>query len=101
MKTRFLIALYMATFFLSYTFSQTPQIPSIIRGPYIQNNTTSSAVVHWRTSTPAISSVKFSKKLGKKGEIITDNTLSTEHEVTIPSLKLNIFTKLPIRKEQN
>lgn len=89
MKTASLLLLFFSTFFHCCTFAQPPQTTEIIRGPYIQNNTTSSALVHWRTNLPTISQVKYSNKLGRRGKIITDNNLTTEHEITIPNLQIN------------
>jgi acid phosphatase type 7 len=87
MKTIFFLIL--SVFAIHFSMAQTTQASEIIRGPYIQNATTSSIVVHWRTSEPTLSQIKFSKKIGKKGKMIVDNVLKTEHEISIPNLKTN------------
>jgi acid phosphatase type 7 len=95
-KTIFSIA---CLFILQNCIAQTPQI---IRGPYIQNTTTSSAIVHWRTNTPSQSKIFFTDKLGKKGKSITESELTTEHIVKISGLKTNqkYFYKISENKKE-
>lgn len=89
MKNSFLVSLLVNFLFFTSILAQFPQKPEIIRGPYVQNNTTSSAVIYWRTNVPTISQIKYAEKFGKRGKIITDNALTTEHEITITNLKTN------------
>jgi acid phosphatase type 7 len=74
----------------------------IIRGPYIQNTTTTSSVVHWRTNIPSQTKLFFSDKLGKKGKSITENELTTEHIVKVSGLKRNqkYFYKISDNKKE-
>lgn len=86
MKTQQLILSIFAIFSLNTCIGQNPEI---VRGPYIQNVTTSSVLIHWRTNTPTPSVIKYANKFNKKGKIVANNTLKTEHEITIPNLKTN------------
>lgn len=65
------------------------QISNITRGPYIQNVTETSAVLHWRTANKEETRLIFSKKIGKKSKTITNKMVTHEHEILLTGLKPN------------
>ncbi len=58
----------------------------LVRGPYLQNGTPTSAVLRWRTARPTDSRVSVGSTPTSLGREIVDPTLTTEHEVTIDGL---------------
>lgn len=56
------------------------------RGPYLQNPTSSSVVVRWRTLAAANSRVRFGLTTASLNLTVDDPTLTTEHVVTITGL---------------
>ncbi len=98
MKTKQLILSILTLFGLNTCIGQNPEI---VRGPYIQNVTTSSVLIHWRTNTPTPSILKYANNFKKNGKIIADNTLKTEHEITISNLKTNTKYFYSIVKSKN
>jgi len=63
--------------------------PQVVRGPYIQKLTPTSAVVKWRTDV-AISSGLFYKQVGSNTTLSGTNTaLTTDHEIEITGLTSN------------
>ena len=73
---------------ISFDMSVTTQ-PAIIRGPYIQKLTPTSAVVKWRTSYPAESVVKYGLSVNTAVNTQSDAILKTDHEVEITGLNSN------------
>jgi hypothetical protein len=60
---------------------------SLIRGPYLQNGTTQSVTVRWRTDLPSISRVDFGTTSGNLDQSVIDPALVTEHIVTLANLQ--------------
>jgi calcineurin-like phosphoesterase family protein/purple acid phosphatase-like protein len=61
-------------------------IPTIVRGPYLQNGTPSSLVVRWRTDIASDSRVSFGSGPGNLTSAVNDPALVTDHAVTITGL---------------
>jgi hypothetical protein len=61
-------------------------VPSVTRGPYLQMGTPTSIHVRWRTNTPTDSRVEYGLTAGNRNIIVDDATVTTEHEVVLPSL---------------
>jgi len=59
---------------------------TVTRGPYLQMGTSSSVIVRWRTDTASDSSVRFGTSAASLGSIISDPTLTTEHQVLVTGL---------------
>jgi len=62
------------------------QQATIIRGPYLQSVTTTSAIVHWRTEKP-ISSRLYYQDSRKVTREVSDTNRVTEHIVQLTQLK--------------
>ncbi len=60
--------------------------PPITRGPYLQNLTSSSVVVKWRTNFPTESIVRYGLSQGSILNAVSDLNLKTEHEIEITGL---------------
>ncbi|TBH74913.1 purple acid phosphatase family protein [Aquirufa nivalisilvae] len=65
------------------------QNPKIIRGPYLQNFTSTSGVIRWRTDVPTDSRVYYGKELPKNAKSVYDARLTTEHELKLTGLSPN------------
>ncbi|MHA8099442.1 purple acid phosphatase family protein [Aquirufa aurantiipilula] len=65
------------------------QQAKIVRGPYLQNFTSTSGVIRWRTDIPTDSRVFYSKELPKNANSVYEARLTTEHELTIKGLLPN------------
>ena len=61
-------------------------LPSITRGPYLQNATTNSVVLRWRTGVATNSVVRFGASGASLVQAVTDDVLVTEHSVTVSNL---------------
>ncbi len=59
---------------------------SVTRGPYLQLGTPSSVIVRWRTDTATDSSVHFGTSAASLGSVVSDPTLTTEHQVLVTGL---------------
>lgn len=59
---------------------------TVTRGPYLQMGTPSSIIVRWRTDTASDSSVRFGASAASLGSIVSDPTLTTEHQVLLTGL---------------
>jgi hypothetical protein len=69
-----------------------PIVPAeIVRGPYLQKETTSGITVKWRTNTTTESIVNYGTSLGNLNNSVSDNTGKINHEVNITGLQP--FTK--------
>ncbi|NGZ44559.1 metallophosphoesterase family protein [Cytophagaceae bacterium 50C-KIRBA] len=62
------------------------QNAKIVRGPYLQNFTSTSGVIRWRTDVPTDSRVYYGKALPKNTQSVYDAHLTTEHEIKITRL---------------
>ncbi len=65
------------------------QQANLIRGPYLQSVSGTSAVIRWRTEQASSSQVHFGKQYNKQSQTISQNAASTEHEIKISNLKPN------------
>ncbi len=61
----------------------------INRGPYLQMGTTTSVMVKWNTLTATKSKINYGSTLGNLDNIVSDNSLKTEHELVINNLNPN------------
>lgn len=59
---------------------------NVVRGPYLNVITPSSAVIRWRTEEPASSQVTYTTALTKPGLSVVDEKLVIDHEVKIQGL---------------
>ena len=59
---------------------------TVTRGPYLQTGTPSSVIVRWRTDTATDSSVHFGTSAASLGSVVSDPTLTTEHQVLVTGL---------------
>jgi hypothetical protein len=64
-----------------------PQGPGIIRGPYLNIITSTSATIRWRTEEPTKSVVAYGISVTNLKEKARDEKAVIEHEVTIKGLK--------------
>ncbi len=62
-------------------FSQT-----VVRGPYLQNATTNSIIVRWRTDVPTPSTVRVGLEQNQQGTEVADPAPKTDHAVTVSGL---------------
>ena len=60
--------------------------PNLTRGPYLQNATTNSVVVRWRTDVATDSRVNFGLESTNLDQSVSNATLTTEHSLTISNL---------------
>ena len=58
---------------------------TVTRGPYLQMLGTNSVVVRWQTATATDSKVSYGLTTGY-GSSVTNATISTEHEISVPGL---------------
>jgi len=65
-------------------FSQT-----IVRGPYLQMITPTSVMIKWRTNVPTDSRVRYGKSLNNLSDMVTINTITQDHQVTLTNLENN------------
>lgn len=61
--------------------------PTFTRGPYLQNPTTRSIVIRWRTATAADSSVWYGPSPEACTNQVADATTTTEHSLTVDNLQ--------------
>ena len=62
-------------------------IASLIRGPYVQMTTKTTAILRWRTDDPAPSEVRFGQELGDLDREVSDSDLSVDHRVQLANLR--------------
>jgi hypothetical protein len=73
---------------LIYDLVETPlAAASITRGPYLQQGTTNTMVVRWRTDVATDSAVAFGVIPGSFTDAVSDEGFVTEHIVSIPNLQ--------------
>ena len=65
------------------------EAPEVVRGPYLQMGTPSSMIVRWRTDGYTTTKLSYGLAVDDLTETITDETLTTEHEVLISDLDSN------------
>ena len=63
--------------------------PDLVRGPYLQMGTPSSMVVRWRTDGFTDTEFSYGLAVGELTETISNDALTTEHEVLISNLEAN------------
>jgi hypothetical protein len=59
---------------------------TLVRGPYLQQPTSSSIIVRWRTDVATDSRVAYGTNVGSLTTIVDDATSTTEHQVTLGGL---------------
>jgi len=59
---------------------------AVTRGPYLQNGTSNSIVIRWRTNLATDAIVRFGTSPAALNQSVTDPAFRTEHEVTLPGL---------------
>ncbi len=59
---------------------------AVTRGPYLQNATSTSMVIRWRTDLATSSTVWFGTEAASPGSTVGTETLTTEHEVAVSGL---------------
>jgi hypothetical protein len=59
---------------------------NVVRGPYLQNPTSSSIVVRWRTDVPTDTKVQFGSTLAGISNTVLDTTTTTEHRIVVNGL---------------
>jgi len=62
---------------------------TITRGPYLQTGTPTSVIIKWRTNTATESIINYGTSLGALNTAEQDNTLKTDHEITLSGLLPN------------
>ncbi len=76
--------------FIGYTPTNQPPVPPqptrLVRGPYLQNGTTSNLLVRWRTSRFTNSVVQFGLDHLSLNWAVTNSVLTNEHFVTLTNL---------------
>jgi hypothetical protein len=60
--------------------------PQVTRGPYLQLGTHQRITIRWRTDLPSSSRVLYGTIPGPLGASVSDPTVTTEHEITLPGL---------------
>jgi len=58
----------------------------LTRGPYLQNGTTSSVVIRWRTDVPTESHVRFGVSPSDLHRAVFDTSRTTDHEIVVTGL---------------
>lgn len=66
--------------------SATASPAALIRGPYLQQATSSSIIVRWRTDVAEDSRVEWGTSVGVPDSMVDDAAATTEHEVQITGL---------------
>lgn len=61
----------------------------LTRGPYLNNALATGIVIRWRTNSATNSEVSYGSVAGVLNQNVTDNTLTTEHEVKLTGLVTN------------
>jgi acid phosphatase type 7 len=78
----FIFFLLQGLFFIPAIHAQT-----VIRGPYLQQSTPSSIIVHWRTDSACSSKVWFGFSITAMNDSLADTTKVTEHIIKISGLQ--------------
>ena len=78
----FIFLICAASILVEHTNAQTPQLT---RGPYLQQVTSESIIIRWRTDIPSSSRIDYGITLDY-GNSVTDPSLTTEHKVKLTGL---------------
>jgi hypothetical protein len=62
---------------------------ALTRGPYLQNGTTKSVVIRWRTDVPTEGHVRFGVSPSDLNRAVFDTSQMTNHEVIVAGLLPN------------
>ena len=84
-----LVVLFPHVLSIQTGFAEEPPFATLVRGPYLQNLTSSNLVVRWRTDAPVDSIVRFGSAGGAPGWQVMDGDLKTEHSITLTNLALD------------
>lgn len=79
-------ALLLSIVLLACSFVGSVGAATVTRGPYLQQGTSSSVIVRWRTDTATDSRVRFGISAASLGSNASDATLTTEHQVQVTGL---------------
>jgi hypothetical protein len=60
---------------------------TVVRGPYLQLNTPTSAIVRWRTDVPVASVLNYGTNVAAPNLVVSSPTLVTDHEVFVTNLQ--------------
>ncbi|HNR18929.1 MAG TPA: metallophosphoesterase [Bacteroidia bacterium] len=66
-----------------------PPAPVLVRGPYLQQPTSNSMIVRWRTDINSPSKVQYGTSTGSLTFAVVDSTPKTEHIITVTGLSSN------------
>ena len=77
------------SFDLEFAWVAEDAAPDVVRGPYLQIGTPSSMIVRWRTDGFTDTKLSYGLAVDDLTETITNETLTTEHEVLISGLDSN------------
>ena len=78
-------------FLISIDIPALGQAVTVIRGPYLQNGTSSSIIIRWRTDVASDSRVYYGTDLANLVDYVDDATSTTEHQINITGL--SAYTK--------
>ncbi|MEE9569859.1 MAG: metallophosphoesterase, partial [Candidatus Binatia bacterium] len=84
MSRRIIFSLLIAVFALAWTSQAAAQ--TVTRGPYLQNATSTSMVVRWRTNVNTDSRVIYGLSQGGLSSEVIVGTMTTEHEIQLTEL---------------
>lgn len=59
---------------------------TVRRGPYLQLETPTNIVVHWRTDLPTQSTVRYGTSVDQLTQHVDDLTMTNDHQLTLPNL---------------
>jgi len=96
-----LLALFISQFAFSNVHSNSSTneaMATIIRGPYLQNLTTSSVVVRWKTSSNTQSIIRYGTSINNINTVVSNATPKIHHEI---SLTGTVGTKYYYQIEDN
>ncbi|MEA5458616.1 metallophosphoesterase family protein [Arcicella sp. LKC2W] len=74
-------------FFVIMMFTTQAFTQKIVRGPYLQMATPTSMMIRWRTDLATSSKINFGNNTNSLNLSISDNSLKTEHQITLDKLK--------------
>ncbi len=77
---------YSLLVFAFFAITLTAQTPDVLRGPYLQNPTSTSMVIKWRTDAASDSRVNYGTSQGSLTSAVDSATSTTEHTVKISGL---------------
>jgi hypothetical protein len=92
MKRRLLLTLRLLWLTLSLSAASelsSARAQSLVRGPYLQNGSTTAVTVRWRTSSSVSSTVRYGTSASSLTQTVSSGTLKTEHELRLTGLSAN------------